>query len=117
MQGKSKETVAYNTDWLTQSEMTMNEPTMTTEQANAVYDILAANCGAAGDEDARAAFVHHHAKGCREYRCCGTFGFGGKFYLDNFCVDGYSEDMTPERMRIRDAVNTKLAVLKLSWES
>lgn len=94
-----------------------DEPTMTAEQANAVYDILVADCSAVEDEYARTAFVHHHAKGCREYRCCRAFGFGGKFYLDNFCVDGYSEDMTPERTRIRDAANAKLTTLKRIWEA
>jgi len=87
----------------------MNEPTMTAERANAVYDILAADCGAAEGE--RTAFVRRHVNGCREYRCCGAFGFGGKFYLDDFRVDGYPEDMTPERIRIRDAVNAKLSAL------
>lgn len=94
-----------------------NEPTMTAEQASAVYDILVADCGAVEDKYARTAFVHHHVKGCREYRCCGVFGFGGKFYLDNFSVDGYPEDMTPELVQIRDAVNAKLVVLKHSYEA
>lgn len=98
----------------------MNDPTMTKEQANEVYDILVADCGALDNrylDHHRSDFVHHHVNGCREYRCCLAFGFGGKFYLDNFSVDGYPEDMTPGRVQIRDAVNEKLAALKRSWEA
>lgn len=97
----------------------MNDPTMTAEQSNAVYDILKAYCGAtegrAGQN--RQGFVSNHLAGCREWRFGGVFGFGGKFYLDTFTVDGYQEDMGERHMRLRDMVNGKLADLKRSWES
>lgn len=87
---------------------------MTEAQLNEVFDILVSDCGAI--EYDRFDFVLRHMAGdCREYRCCGALGFGGKFYIDRFQVDGYQEDMTHKRKGIRDRVNAKLNKIKQEW--
>lgn len=88
---------------------------MTAKQANAVYDILVADVGAL--ESQRTQFVHECTRGCREYRCCHVFGFGGKFRPETMTVDYYSEDQTPDRDRIQAAVNEKLAKLAERWRT
>jgi len=62
-------------------------------------------------------FVHATTKGpaTTEYRFQGTLGFGGKF-RDNAnrlapYVDCYSEDRTPPRSAIIEAVNAELSKL------
>lgn len=74
--------------------------------ANAVFDILVADCGAS--EHDRGNFIFHITLGCREYRCCFALGFGGKFCPETMSVDYYSEDKTPGRDRIQTTVNWKL---------
>ncbi len=88
---------------------------MTEDQANAVFDILVADCAAIERE--RDSFVYHHtARNCSEYRCCWALGFGGKFRSKRFQVDGYPEDMNPKRRKICNKVNAELTALKRSWE-
>ncbi len=86
---------------------------MTPDKANAVYDILVADCEA--PEIGRNGFLAHMLSGCREYRCCHALGFGGKFYRDTMSVDYYSEDKTDERERIQAAVNAKLKAIAELW--
>lgn len=91
---------------------------MNEEQANAVYDILVADCGAFEDE--RLPFVFEMKRGCREYRCCHALGFGGKFYPAEMQevpahVDYYAEDSTHKRDIIRVNTDEKLRKLAESW--
>lgn len=98
----------------------MLDGTMTRAQSDAVYDILVADCGAIDDDTpfgGRSAFAAAQAQGCSEYRFCGVFGFGGKFWLQDFAVNYYPENATPKLDQICDAVNAKLAALKQSWEA
>lgn len=97
----------------------MIDGTMTREQSDAVYDILVADCGAIDDSGGgwRSAFATAQAQGCPEFRFSGVFGFGGKFWIGDFAVNYYREDMTPKLDRICDAVNAKLAALRQSWVS
>lgn len=48
-----------------------------------------------------------------EYRCCGLFGFGGKFYRTGgrFYVSMYPEDRTPSREARIKRVNELLGEL------
>lgn len=93
----------------------MTDGTMTGEQSDAVYDILVAACSAPDTDLARSSFADAMAQGCSEYRFCGIFSFGGKFWIGDFAVNYYREDATPRLDRIQDDVNAKLAVLKQSW--
>lgn len=88
---------------------------LTTEQANEIYDILVAHCGAPGDQEPRDLFILN--KDASEYRICWKFGFGGKFYNNNngIYVGGYPEDMTPERASIVNMANQKLQELQDKW--
>lgn len=84
---------------------------MTTDAANAVYDILVS---AGAIERDRESFVlnqtNHHIV---EWRFMGALGFGGKFWRSNgrWYVTCYSEDRTPARDALIDATNNKLAAL------
>lgn len=83
---------------------------MTTEEANKVYDLLV-SIGGAYEPD-RDNFVYHHTEskyGCDEWRFSGKLGFGGKYRSGNNRVDFYREDETPERIKLRDELNTALA--------
>jgi hypothetical protein len=95
---------------------------MTTEQANAVYDILVEHCGA-DDTDgphllmtSRGEFVFHQTEQVQpEYRFQGALGFGGKFrrngWGDRWPVDAYEGDLTSERRAMIDRANTALNAL------
>lgn len=93
----------------------MIDGTMTREQSDAVYDILVAVCYAPDDDLARSSFAAMMAQGCCEYRFCGIFGFGGKFWIGDFAVNYYREDATTKLDRIQDDANAKLAALRQSW--
>ena len=93
----------------------MIDGTMTREQSNAVYDILVAVCSAPDDDCARSSFGTTMLQGCSEYRFCGIFGFGGKFWLGDFAVNYYRENATPKLDRIQNDANAKLAALRQSW--
>lgn len=92
---------------------------MTAEQANAVYDILAAHAGASDDAEGwnRKQFVFHQtSEVVLEYRFQGALGFGGKFrrsgWDDRWYVDCYEEDLTDERRAMIEAANSELAKLR-----
>lgn len=95
--------------------------TLTTEQANAIYDILVKDAGAPdGPVDGdfgtpRRDFMFHQTREMTwEYRFMGSLGFGGKFwnYDGRWYVTAYPEDMTPERQQVIDDTNVALAALK-----
>lgn len=69
------------------------------------YTILVEHAGALASGQAN--FVFHWTKdpSFREWRFCGSLGFGGKFYFDGVEVriGCYSEDRTP----VRDALVAK----------
>lgn len=91
---------------------------ITREQAIAVRQILVEECGMQPD-DGRCSFVRiisDPKADCREYRFMGALGFGGKFRnngnRDNTpYVDCYPESETPERLRMIEAANRRLAEL------
>lgn len=82
---------------------------MTEGQANAIFDILVAECGAIISD--RYTFVHYVTHDGTEYRFQGVFGFGGKFRPKTMSIDYYPEDQTAERDQIQAKVNKKLAEL------
>ncbi len=91
---------------------------LTTDQANAVYDILIRHAG--GEEHDRDTFVYSQTSRFQpEYRFMGGLGFGGKFRRnrDGIYVDGYFEDVKdrPDRQRAIDVTNAALAGLRASW--
>ncbi len=91
---------------------------LTTDQANAAYDVLIAHAGA--NEIGREDFVFSQAdRFCPEYRFIGGLGFGGKFRRrrDGISADAYPEDVRaqPERQQAIDVTNAALAGLRASW--
>jgi hypothetical protein len=95
---------------------------ITKEQAIAARQILVEECGFRPD-DGRCSFVAlvsapitRWAHACHEYRFMGALGFGGKFRNNGNQnntphVDCYQEDETPERLKMIDAANVRLAEL------
>ena len=85
---------------------------MTKEKADKVYDLLVTIGGAyEGDRDN---FIYHHSESkdvCSEWRFCGYFGFGGKYWSEYNSVNCYSEDETPERIKLGYKLNDALAKL------
>lgn len=67
---------------------------LTSQQANAVYDILVRMAGADNRAESRENFVQLQVEGCREYRFCGALGYGGKFWNSEgrWYVTAYPED-------------------------
>lgn len=90
---------------------------MTKDEANAVYDILVRECGAAEGNDrswpGRDHFVREFTRDRHtdEYRFMGALGFGGKFYPDRLRVSCYPEDETPERREMVERANAALRAL------
>ncbi len=91
----------------------MKRNPMTAEQANAVFDILVADCGAG--EANRYSFVYNITRGREEYRCCWALGFGGKFYPETMTVGYCRDNQTAERDEIEATVNVLLAGLADEW--
>jgi len=86
---------------------------MTREFLNKVYDILCQMADAR--EDDRFGFVESHMDSkypCREWRFCGSLGFGGKYRIERNTIDCYLEDLTPNRQATIDKVNQALADIK-----
>lgn len=93
---------------------------MTTEQAEAVWQILVEECGATFDHG----FVFHETtKYIDEWRFMGRLGFGGKFrrnrgwrddgtWGEKWYVDCYPEDETDDRRALIAAANKRLADLQ-----
>lgn len=89
---------------------------MAEAQAEAVWQILVEMCGARSDHG----FIHHQTSAhVTEWRFGGLLGFGGKFWRtsghrpdgtwgEQWRVDCYIEDETPERRAIIDAANERL---------
>ena len=86
--------------------------TRTPEFWKAVYAVLVEHAGAYNGphstDDFAQAFMD---PATREYRCCGKFGFGGKFRRNagKIYVNCYSEDETPKIKRQIAKVNKILA--------
>ncbi len=93
---------------------------LTTEQANAIYDLLIQHCGASSDDHdkrARWNFVQAHTREyVEEWRFIGALGFGGKFWNCNgrWYVTAYTEDVErrPDKQDRIDACNKALAELR-----
>ena len=88
----------------------MNPVVLDEATANAVWDVLAAECGAG--ELWRQDFVLRAAgAGLTEYRFMGSLGFGGKLYAERggFRVGCYPEDETPQRLAAMERANRLLA--------
>ena len=87
----------------------------TPEFWKAVYAVLVKHAGAYNGphnaDDFAQAFMDSMT---REYRCCGRFGFGGKFRrnADKIYVDCYQEDETPKIKRQIAKVNKILAGMR-----
>jgi hypothetical protein len=93
------------------------DPTLRTlnrDQANAVFNILVAECDA--HEGDRALFLHwaEHNIETREFRFIGSLGFGGKFRVGyrTWYVDCYPEDDTLRRQNSVAGANRRLATLR-----
>jgi hypothetical protein len=90
---------------------------LTEAEAQAIYTILVTvvGCSEAGRD--YFCLVHTH-EDVREFRIGGTLGFGGKFWghtgIDGTAwkVDFYTEDSTPERVRVAQQANFMLAALQ-----
>jgi hypothetical protein len=91
---------------------------ITKPQAIAARQILVEECGLRPD-DGRDGFVYnvaHPEHPSFEYRFMGALGFGGKFRnsgnrKDTPHVDCYREHETPERLRMIERANARLAEL------
>lgn len=91
---------------------------ITKAQAIAARQILVEECGLRPD-DGRDGFVRTVSspeQDCREYRFMGALGFGGKFRNNGNrnntpYVDCYPEHETPERLRMIERANARLAEL------
>jgi hypothetical protein len=90
---------------------------MTRDQANAVYDILVQECGASETYlscSERGHFIQQQIeREVTEWRFCGNLGFGGKFWRigGRLYVSCYRDDETPERLKMIEAANKRLAAL------
>lgn len=93
---------------------------LTEQQANTIYDILVAECGAPSDllQGDRASFVHYMTSGNaprKEWRFSGLLGFGGKCRINNNHatphVDYYREDSTPKRDAMVARANARIEEL------
>ncbi len=79
-----------------------------------VYDILVEHAGAPECDRERFIAAHVDARDAiREWRFCGSLGFGGKYRVQHNIVTCYSEDETPERLAAIERTNTALAALVL----
>jgi hypothetical protein len=78
-----------------------------------VYDILVEECGA--HESERDSFIINQLEKDhpREWRFCGSLGFGGKFWRNSgrLYVNCYNEDATPKRLAMIEKANARLEKL------
>jgi len=92
---------------------------VTHEQADAVYAILAEECGANDQafHGERASFVRYMTdeESSKEYRFQGSLGFGGKCRITSNhpipYVDFYPEDHSVARENMADRANARIAEL------
>ncbi len=83
--------------------------------ANEVYNILVEHAGAS--ESMRNNFVYVHTDDkdenlCWEYRFCGKFGFGGKYWSQRNAISYYPEDRTKKLDKLELKVNKLLGEIK-----
>lgn len=78
-----------------------------------IYRILMEECGAPRHWREDFVFRHTQPRFPSEYRIFGNLGPGGKFWRSNgkFYVNCYTEDENPERLKIIEAANKRLADL------
>ncbi len=92
-------------------------------EAAAIWRVLVDHAGAPDHAMSCDAFVQFQAaQVCKEYRFCGSLGFGGKFRRDrvwiggtrteSWAVDCYPEDLTDERQAVIAETNEALAELR-----
>ena len=84
-------------------------------RANEVYDILVAHAGASESMRNNFVFVHTDDEDqnlCWEYRFCGKFGFGGKYWSQHNAVNYYAEDHTKRLDKLEVKINKLLGELK-----
>lgn len=91
---------------------------LTDEQANELYDLLVAECGASKDQQDRETFVQQ-INSTTEYRCCFKFGFGGKIYRtsDRLYIGAYPEDLTPQLLKALQVANDTLKTVQERWKN
>lgn len=81
---------------------------ITAFQARFIFNILVEHAGAHEDDKKQFLVAQANRKyPCREFRFCGSLGFGGKFWNNNgkLYINCYQEDETPKRNRIIKLVN------------
>lgn len=85
---------------------------MTIERLNQIYDLLVSIGGAY--EPIRDYFIYAHMDNnypCDEWRFGGKLGMGGKYRRETNSVDCYSEDETPERLKLINELNNALSLI------
>jgi hypothetical protein len=79
---------------------------------NAVYDVLVNKGGASENNRFTFIYIHlHDDYPCREFRFCGKFGMGGKYWVDRNKISAYAEDIYPEMQLLMDEINDDLSKL------
>jgi hypothetical protein len=77
-----------------------------------IWDVLAEECGASdADRDYFLDWMARDSPG-KEFRFQGSLGFGGKFWSDDWRVNCYRENETPERTDAIRRANARLATLR-----
>ena len=92
---------------------------LTEEQAHEAIKILNEECRANIRPRDEYGFIHYVTKEDewrnKEWRFQGALGFGGKFRVNNSkphpYVDCYREDETPERLKMIERANARLAYI------
>ena len=78
-----------------------------------VYDILVAEAGATADMKEHFLYVMCEDKyPCSEFRFCGHFGFGGKYWSDRNAITYYQENHTKKLDKLEAKVNKLLGEIK-----
>lgn len=94
---------------------------LTTEQANAIYDILVREAGADNRASRREMFVAAATKvtGNLEYRFCGALGFGGKIWIskNEWYVSASPSDLNYVTVGSIMQANAALASLKTHYDA
>ena len=90
---------------------------MTPVQARTVWKILCQEAQASSRPEDTDSFVFEFTgpDPTREWRFCGSLGFGGKFRFPRMSVDCYPEDLTPARANAIKNTNVCLAALREEW--
>ena len=67
-------------------------------------------------ENYRPTFIYAHIYDtypCCEYRFCGKFGMGGKYWVNRNAINAYAEDVTPDMQLLMDEINEDLSKLTI----